>query len=208
MDRQAQLSLEEEETMKRRLSLLVAVVVFLSTFAFSATKTQAAGIITYQGGKFVQGKGLAFVFGAPGFTGRHLRGASIYAGSNSYDLFCTVKAREEKIVCTARGGLTEFAGETAIIHLAGQVFYITMPSRAIPDGSEEEEEDEESVCPDPQVLGANVQFEDIDGLFSTEFIGGDTLDEVRAAADEALAGNPDLVSYKVVGDLTCGIEAE
>ena len=127
--------------MKKNLSLLMAVIVFLSTLSFSTSKAQAAGTIRYAGGHFVTGKGISFVFNASGYRNRDVRGANIYAGSNFHNLYCSAKKGEGKIVCVARGELTEYGGETAVIYLAGQIFYVTMPYQG--DGpsltSEEEE---------------------------------------------------------------------
>ncbi|HLO16733.1 MAG TPA: hypothetical protein VK206_18005 [Anaerolineales bacterium] len=194
---------------KKILSLIVAVVVLLSVFSFSSSKVQAAGIINYAGGNFVWGKGIAFVFDASGYRNRDVKDGAIFVGSNFHDLGCTVNREGSKIICVARGGLAEYAGETGIIYLAGQVFYVTIPGITIRlgGGGEENEEDEESMCAEPSVLGANVKFTDIDGIHTTEFIAGDSLAEVRASAAEMLAEDPDLVSYEVVGDLDCGTEA-
>jgi len=188
--------------MKKFLSLLMAVVVLLSMFLFSASKAQAAGLITYKGGLFVWGKGVVFVFEASGIRNKDVKNASIFAGSNFHDLYCSVNKAEGKIVCVARGELTEYAGQTGIIHLAGQIFYVTIPGRPFREAS-----GEEPACAEGSVLGADVTFEDVDGQFFTEFISGDTSDEVSAAANETLSGDPDLVGYEV-GDLYCGSEIE
>jgi hypothetical protein len=185
--------------MKRVFSLLIAVIVLLSVFSFSPSRAQAAGIISYAGGNFIIGKGIAFVFHGSGLRNRDVRGANIFVGSDFYPLGCTVNKEEKRIVCVLRGGLTEYAGETGIIYLGGQIFYVI-----IPDLKEaEESEDEGSSCEEPLVSGADVTFEDIGGGFSTHFIEGDTIKDVRDAADEELANDPDLVDYKV-GDLYCG----
>jgi hypothetical protein len=181
--------------MRKLLSVIIVTVVLISTLWVSVGRAQASGLVTYRGGLFVWGKGVVFVFEGTDFRNKDVKGTSIFAGSSMHALSCSVNKDEGRIVCVAGGGLTEFAGETAVIHLAGQVFYVTMPGKpsqvagAGAGGCE-------------GVLGADVTFEDIDGLFSTEFVEGDTIEEVQAAADQALASDPDLVDYQL-GNLYC-----
>jgi len=186
--------------MKKYLSLLMAVVAVLSTLSLSTSKAQAAGIITYAGGQFIVGKGIAFVFKASGYGKNQIRGANIFAGSNFHNLSCSVKKDEGKIVCVARGGLTEYGGETGIIYLAGQRFYVTIPYMA-------EGPDDESACEDPDALGAQVRFEDSDGSLFTEFVPGGTLGEIEASAAGSVTAN-ELVGYEVVSGIDCGSASE
>lgn len=182
--------------MKKVFSLVMVSVVLISTFWIRAGSARAAGLITYRGGLFVWGKGVVFVFDGSDIRNRDVKGASVFAGSNMHGLSCSVNKENGRIVCVARGGLTEFVGETAVIYLGGQVFYVTMPGKsfqAVGDAGE-------TGC--EGVLGADVTFKDIDGLFSTEFVEGDTIEEVKAAAEQALASDPDLVSYNM-GSLYC-----
>jgi hypothetical protein len=186
--------------MKKVLSLMVILV---SLFAGRAGTAQAAGLITYAGGRFILGKGIVFVFKASGFKRRNIKNASIFVGSNFHNLSCSVNKDDGKIVCVARGGLSdEYGGEPGIIHLAGQIFYVTIPYRI-----ERPESDEESGCEEPEVRGAKVQFEDVDGSFFTEFIPGDSLDEVEGAAGEEVIAN-ELAGHQVVGALSCGSAPE
>jgi len=186
--------------MKKILTLLMVVVAFLSTLSFSTSKAQAAGIITYAGGQFVIGKGITFVFNASGYGKGDVRGASLFAGSNSHNLSCSVKKDEGKIICVARGGLAEeYGGEPARIYLAGQIFFITVPY--VGEGSDEG-------CEDSDVLGAEVQFQDIDGSFFTEFVPGATLEQIKGDAVASVTAN-ELTGYEIVSDLDCGsIEEE
>lgn len=186
--------------MKKVFSLAMVMFILVSMLLISAGSAQAAGLITYRGGLFVWGKGVVFVFDGSNIRNKDVKGASIFAGSNMHGLACSVNKDDGRIVCVARGGLTEFAGQTAIIYLGGQVFYVTMPGKPSEVAGAA---GDETGC--EGVLGADVTFEDIDGLFSTEFVEGDTIGEVKAAADEALASDPDLVSYKV-GSLFCAAD--
>src|ERR1044072_7940951 len=126
--------------MKKILSFVMAFVVLFSLFSFSASRAQAAGVIRFAGSRFVVGKGAVFLFKASGFGKNAAKNATIFAGSNFYNLFCTVKKEDGLITCTARGEITQFGGETGIIHLAGQVFYVMVPYLA--EAPEEEVEGE------------------------------------------------------------------
>jgi hypothetical protein len=183
--------------------VLLFIMVLVSLLSLSPIQAKAAGLITYAGGRFILGKGIVFVFKASGFKRRNIKNASIFVGSNFHHLSCSVNVDDGKIVCIARGGLSdEYGGESGIIHLAGQIFYVTIPYRI-----ERPEEDEESGCEESEVLGAKVQFEDIDGSSFTEFIPGDSLDEVEGSAGEEVIAN-ELAGYQVVGALSCGSAPE
>src|SRR6266498_5739816 len=116
--------------MKKILSFLMAVIVLFSLFSFSASKAQAAGVIRLAGSRFIVGKGAVFLFKASGFGKNAVKNATIFAGSNFHNLNCTVKKDEDLITCSARAEITQFAGETGIIHLAGQIFYVIIPNFA------------------------------------------------------------------------------
>jgi hypothetical protein len=191
--------------LKKALSLGVAIVVFLSMFSFHPGTAKAAGIVTYRGGLFVWGKGVVFVFEGSGFRNKDVKGADIFAGSNFHDLYCNVnKDEDEKIVCVAGGRLAEYAGEAGVIHLAGQVFYVTIPAKPstskLAVGEAGGTGGDGSVC---SVLGANVRFDDVDGDSSTEFVRGNTMAEVIASANATLASDADLVGYGIVSDIYC-----
>src|SRR6188474_552280 len=113
--------------MKKFFSLLIAIVILVSAFSFSASKAQAAGLITLIDGRFVWGKGVVFVFEASGYKNKDLKGASIFAGSNDHNLSCSSNKEEGTVVCVATAGLTQYAGETGVIYLAGQIFYVIIP---------------------------------------------------------------------------------
>src|SRR5688572_12663724 len=118
--------------MKKGFTLLLAMVVLTSTFLFSASKAQAAGLITFSDGRFIWGKGLVFVFDATDVKNKDLKGANIFAGSDYYKMYCSYNDETEKIVCVVGGGLTQYEGETGIIYLAGQMFYVTIPGISVP----------------------------------------------------------------------------
>ena len=117
--------------MRKVVSLLMAMVVLASAFLFSASKAQAAGIISYLDGRFIWGKGIVFLFEADGFKAKDLKGANIFAGSDYHKLHCSINKDEGRIVCVASGGLTEFADQTGVIYLAGQIFYVTIPDKKL-----------------------------------------------------------------------------
>lgn len=174
--------------MKKVLSF---VMIMISLLGFDTGRAQASGILTYAGGQFIVGKGIAFVFQGSGFKNRDLKNANIFVGSDYYKLSCNVNKDDQKIVCVAGGGLSdEFAGESGIIYLAKQVFYVVIPGR------------DPLRCGGLDALGADVEFKDMDGLLYTEFLTGTTLEAVENSAVANVAAN-ELLGYKVLGTLYC-----
>jgi hypothetical protein len=187
--------------MKKILSLVMVAIVLASAFWVPAESARAAGLITYRGGVFVEGKGIAFVFDAPGYRNRDVKAADIFLHSSFYDLGCTVNREEDKIVCVLRGGLTEYAGETGVIHLAGHVFYVTIPGRIVPE--EEEFAEESGNCEEWGWFGAWVTFEYWEGEeYSEEFIEGESHEQVDAIAAEMASEDESITGYEV-GDFGC-----
>lgn len=181
--------------MKKILSFFVAMGVVVSTLWVSVSRAEAAGLITFRGGVYVWGKGIAFVFDASGLRNRDVRDATIFVHSNFHDLGCTVNKEEAKIVCVLRGGLTEHAGETGVIYLAGQVFYVTIPGMNL---LEEEDSEEVAACEEWEVLGTWVTFEYYNGeYYSEEFIEAESLEEVESAASDIAAEDSSITSYEV-----------
>jgi len=177
---------------KKVLAVVMTVIMFFSMFSFTS-RAQAAGLIRYMGGLFISGKGLTFVFEGSGYRNRDVRNATIFAGSNFHNLSCSAKKEPERIVCVAGGRLTEYVGETGVIHLAGQVFYVTIPGTDLMDRR----------CDEEDVLGADVQFEDINGIFTSDFVPGETLDDIQKAAGQHVISNQ-LDGYEVVSKISCG----
>jgi hypothetical protein len=188
--------------MKKVLLLAVAVMIVFSVLPLSAGKAAAASLITYVDGRYVWGKGIVFVFKASGYRNRDVRDANMFAGSNYHDLYCTVDKEKENIVCVARGGLTQYAGQTGIIYLAGQVFYVTIPDKTIPKEAPVVEPPLLE-CQEPEVLGASVLFRDSFGNTFSEFVPGDTIAEVEARADMWVDGEF-WVWHGPVNGLECG----
>jgi hypothetical protein len=193
----------KERAMRRLLSLGLIIGVFLSLFAAAAGKAQAAGLITYRGGLYVWGKGIVFVFDASGYRNKDVKDANIFVGSNFHHLGCTVNQEEDKIVCVLRGGLTQYAGETGVIYLGGQVFYVIIPDRTIP---EEIAAEETLVCSETESMGAWVTFTfDFFGQFEfsfEEFVEGASAEEVESTAAQMLEDDPFLIKYEV-GEFGC-----
>lgn len=174
--------------MKKVLSF---VMIMLSLLSFNTGRARADGIITYAGGQFIVGKGIAFVFQGSGFKNKDLKNANIFVGSDFYKLSCNVNKDDGKIVCVAGGGLSdEFAGETGIIYLAKQVFYVVIPGR------------DPLRCGGLDALGADVEYKDMDGSRFTEFVPGMTLEAVENAAAGGVTAN-ELRGYRVLGTLYC-----
>lgn len=180
--------------MKRFLLLSMAFALFVSA---GVSRVQAADWITYESSAYVEGKGIVYIFSAAGHRNKDVKGASIYVGSDFYDLFCWVTTDQEHIVCNAQGGLTQFAGQTAVIYLAGQIFYVTVPSRGAP-----KEDTGPLECPDGLVPGADVMVDFGDGPEGPYFVPGSTLAEVQAQAESWFSG----AEIEIVGGLYCGEE--
>jgi len=217
--------------MKKFFSLLIAIVVLVSAFSFSASKAQAAGLITFADGRFIWGKGIVFQFDASEVKNKDLKGANIFAGSDYHKMYCSYNDDTEKIVCVLSGGLTEFAGQTGVIYLSGQIFYVTMPAMGLPPGDsgtvsedetcpeydeecEEEEEpgdpggdpggDPPAACTAPQVVGADVEFVDGEDVATTVFVPGDSTAAVDANAAQMLSVGG-WETFQRVGPLECGM---
>lgn len=187
--------------MRKVLLSILVVFMLLSVFSFSPSRAHAAGIIQYAGGSFVIGKGISFVFHASGLRNRDVRGASIFVGSDFHPLGCTVNRAEERVVCVLRGGLTEYAGETGILYLGGQIFYVTIPGMKEPPEDESEEGEEAPACGEFEALGAWVIYY-LEGVFdSEEFIEADSAEEVEQEAAQTASEEPGM-TYKV-GDFGC-----
>lgn len=184
--------------MKKILSSIMALAVFFSVLGMQVGQAKAEGYITYEGAQYVVGTGIVFTFSAEGFRTRDLKDAVIYVGSDFYDLYCWVRKAEGRILCVAVGGLTEFAGQTGIIYLGGQIFYALIPNKhGIP-----EEGSSIPVCEQGEVLGAEYMVDFGSGYDGPYFVPGDTLDEADQQADSWF-GEWD---YYRLGGLVCGIE--
>jgi hypothetical protein len=182
--------------MKKLLSLWMTLAVIASAFGLQVNRAQAADWITYEDSAYVQGKGIVYIFSAAGHKNKDVKGASIYVGSDFYDLFCWLTEDKEHIVCNAQGGLTQFAGQTAIIYLAGQIFYVTIPGAGGPSSSGP------LVCPDGLVPGADVMVDFGNGPLGPFFVPGSTLAEVQSQAESWFSG----ASIDIVSGLYCGEE--
>jgi hypothetical protein len=74
--------------------------------------------------------------------------------------------------------LTQFAGQTAIIYLAGQIFYVTVPAK----GGTPDKESGVPTCDQGEVLGANYMVDFGSGYDGPYFVPGDTLAEADSLA--------------------------
>lgn len=189
--------------MRKLSSLVLVIAVLIATFWVHAGSVAAAGLITYRGGLYVWGKGIVFVFDAAGYKNKDVKDANIFIGSSFYDLGCTVNREEGKIVCVLGGGLTQYAGEIGVIYLGGQVFYVTIPDRSLP---EEILAEELLTCSETESMGAWVTFTfdffgEIKFTFE-EFIEGESPEAVEMTASQMVEDDSFLVSYEV-GEFGC-----
>jgi hypothetical protein len=182
--------------MKRILLLLMAAAVIVSVLGYQVNRAKAEGYITYEGTQYVVGTGIVFTFDATGFRNRDLKNATILVGSDFYDLYCWVRKEEGKILCVAWGSLTEFAGQTGIIYLGGQIFYVIIPNKhGLPDN-------QPLVCEQGLVPGADVTVDFGGGNIETFFVPGDTLANVQNQAGSWFGQ----WSFEITSGLYCGQE--
>jgi len=183
--------------MKKTWMILLAVAVFVSALGMQVNRAKADGYIVYEDAQYVVGTGIVFTFEAEGFRNKDLKNANIWVGSDFYDLYCWVRKAEGKILCVAWGSLTKFAGQTGIIYLGGQIFYVIIPNKhGIPDDG-----DQSLTCPDGFVSGADVTFLTSVPSFLTFFIEGATDSEVFNSATSFLGGF--FVDIDSIGSLYC-----
>jgi hypothetical protein len=185
--------------MKKSLFFLIAAILLASTFAAQAGQARAASLITYVDGRFMWGEGVVFIFEGSGFRNKDVRETTIFAGSNFHDLGCTVNKEKTRIVCIGRGRLTEYAGQTGIIHLAGQLFYVTIPDRDIRATAEA------LTCTEGTVAGADVTFRTGGGDTFVLFVPGSTTSEIQKNAESYVDGS-DITGILSTGGIYCSQE--
>lgn len=186
--------------MKKALLLVLTVGLLVSTLWASVGRVEAGGLITYVDGRFVWGKGIVFLFDGSSYRNKDVKDANIFVGSNYHDLGCTVDKDQERIVCVLGGGLTRYAGQTGIIYLAGQIFYVTIPDKPSLAKSDAAGP---LTCAENESMGAWVTFYfDFFGEFQFsfhEFVEGDSLADVEQSVSQMFSEDPFLVDYQVGG---------
>jgi hypothetical protein len=186
--------------MKKAYLLLMALAVFVSALGFQVNRARADGYIIYEDAQYVVGTGILFTFEAEGFRNKDLKNATIYVGSDFYDLYCWVRKQEGKILCVAWGSLTQFAGQTGVIYLGGQIFYVIIPNRHGTPGAG----GQPPTCEQGELLGAEYMVDFGSGYEGPYFVPGDTLDE----ADQQAGSWFGEFDYYRVNGLVCGEEPQ
>ena len=126
----------------------------------------------------------------------------MFVGSNFHDLSCTVNKERTRIVCVGGGNLTEFAGQTGIIHLAGQLFYVTIPDRVLPPA---EEGNPPLVCGEFETTGAIVTLYYAEGQPDIMFVSGSSIADVQQTAQNWMDNSEGYITdFEIVSDLQCG----
>ena len=167
--------------MKKVFSLLMAVAVFATTLWFSVGTASAAA--------------LTVVLHVDGATEANVKEATVFVNSEYHNAYCVLQDAETgKVVCKVS---EKFAHEGAVLYIAGQAFYLELPSA--PEVKTEEEQP--LVCDVGEVAGAYVQFTYKSGGTVTYFVSGDTLSDVADHA-ERLKGFK-FSSYTIDGGLFC-----
>jgi hypothetical protein len=187
--------------MKKTLFLLMMFALLASAFGVQVGNARAEGSITYAESAYVEGKGFVFIFDASGFRNKQLKDASIYVGSDFYDLFCWVAEDKEHIVCNAQSILLPFAGQTGIIYLAGYIFYVEIPHAGGPN------QEATPTCAPGEELGADVSFAisaGFGGGFSTSFVTGSSVANVSSNAAGIVSSSGGFyVGYTLESELYC-----
>ena len=184
--------------MKKIWFVLMAVAVVVSALGMQVNRAKADGFVAYESVQYVVGTGIVFTFNAEGFRNKDLKNATIYVGSDFYDLYCWVRKAEGKILCVAWGSLTQFAGQTGVIYLGGQIFYVPIPNKhGIPDGGVAP-----LVCEQGLVPGADVTVDFGNGNVQTYFVPGNTSEEVEDQAASWFGQWP----FEITSDLYCDQE--
>ena len=181
--------------MKKIFASFMIVAILASALIFNVGKAGAASYPTLVDSRYVEGKGISFIFDSNGMKvrGPNLKNAVLYVNGDSYPLACTFNKEQESIVCVVRGGLTEFAGMPGTVQLMGYFYSVIIPGR----GSSNQ-----TSCTDGQASGAWVQFFTSSESIIEIFVPGNTLVEVRVNANEMLGGY--LISIESIGGLVCG----
>jgi hypothetical protein len=74
----------------------------VSTFLTAVSSAEAAGMITYLDGRYVWGKGIVFVFDAPGYRNKDVRNANIlWARATMTSVVQWTRIRNGSCVCWA-----------------------------------------------------------------------------------------------------------
>lgn len=182
--------------MKKTGLFLLVIAVLVSALGMQVNRAKADGFITFVDAQYVIGTGIVFTFEAEGFRTRDLRDATIFVGSDFYDLYCWVRKAEGKILCVAWGSLTEFAGQVGVIYLGGQIFYPIIPNKhGVPDTG-----GGIPTCAQGEVLGAEYMVDFGSGYDGPYFVPGDTL----AEADTQAASWFSVFDHYRVSGLVCG----
>jgi hypothetical protein len=187
--------------MKKFSLFLLVLVAMLASLVLTAVPARAASLITFVDARFIWGKSVVFIFDATGYKNRDVREATIFVGSNFHDLGCTVNKEEEKIVCIGLYSLTDYAGQTGILHLAGQIFYVPIPEPTLL----EEQTAAPLVCGEFETLGADVTFATGGGDTYTMFVPGSNRSEIQKTAQSYVDGS-DFVGVLSIGELYCSSE--
>lgn len=163
--------------MKKLFSFLMVVFVLASALWFNTGTASAAG---------------SFLFYIPGVTQQEVRDATIFANSETSDIYCVIKDVETgEVRCEVPA---KYAGLAARVFIGDHVFYVTAP---------EIREDSALTCTPPEVLGAMVRYTYTKSIGSiTFFVAGDSLEAVSA---QIVLWGP---NYEVVSGLVCGIKVE
>jgi hypothetical protein len=113
--------------MKKLFSFLMVMFVLASALWFNTGAVSAAG---------------SFLFYIPGVTQQEVKNATIFANSETSDIYCVLKDAETgEVRCEVPA---RYAGMAARVFIGDHVFYVTAP---------EIREDSVPTCTPPEVLG-------------------------------------------------------
>ena len=117
--------------MKNKLFLLLSLISIMAMLVGTAANPLESRSISLAEVRFVQGKGVVFLFDITGkFTKSDLDTAYAYAGGNSLDVHCVIKKGQDQIACTVHA-INQYAGQSVLIGLLGQGFWATVPYKCL-----------------------------------------------------------------------------
>jgi hypothetical protein len=136
----------------------------------------------------------------PGATAKSVQDASLFVNSEYHSVNCVLKDAEMgKVVCKVS---EKFASEGAVLYVAGQVAYLTLPDGPTNVNKSSDASQDSITCEEGQEPGAYVEFGyTLYDHTATWFVDGATWDEVATHASSYLGAKFD--SFEIVSELEC-----
>jgi hypothetical protein len=112
--------------MQKKLMLVISIISILGMLFGVAAAPAVTKSVVLDDVRFIAGKGYVFLFTFKGAFKQSELSGFVNIGSDGFDLAC--KLRDDgKISCVAIQLSPSYAGREAVVHLAGFIFYATIP---------------------------------------------------------------------------------